>query len=92
MKVRFMPEAENALFELGVWIEERNTAGIGNRFINKFTDKIGTYAVPMPGIRLVKIKCWHPGNSTASRSMIGSSHLSKPKMSLLCTIYFTALV
>ena len=46
MKLRFMPEAENALYELEIWVEQRNTPGSGTRFINKFIDKIAGYAVP----------------------------------------------
>ena len=41
-----MPEAEDALFEIGIWVEERNTPGSGSRFINSFIDKIETYALP----------------------------------------------
>jgi hypothetical protein len=40
MNLRFMPEAENAFFELGVWVESRNTYGSGSRFINTTIDKI----------------------------------------------------
>ena len=46
MKVRFMPEVEDALFEIGVWVEQRNTQESGSRFINKFIDKISSYALP----------------------------------------------
>ena len=46
MRLRFMPEAENALYELEIWIEESNTPGSGTRFINKFIDHISSYAVP----------------------------------------------
>jgi len=46
MKLRFMPEAENALFEIGIWVEERNTAESGIRFINKLIDQIDAYVLP----------------------------------------------
>ncbi|HLP19551.1 MAG TPA: hypothetical protein VK174_04590 [Chitinophagales bacterium] len=46
MKLRFTPEAENVLVEIGVWVEERNTPGSGSRFIDKFIDKVSTYALP----------------------------------------------
>ena len=46
MNLRFMPEAENALFEIGIWVEERNTADSGIRFINTFIDKIESYVLP----------------------------------------------
>jgi len=46
MNLRFMPEAENALFELGMWVERRNTQSSGSRFINTMIDKIAAYALP----------------------------------------------
>ncbi len=46
MNLRFMPEAENALFEIGIWVEGRNTVGSGIRFTNTFIDKINSYALP----------------------------------------------
>jgi hypothetical protein len=46
MELRFMPEAEEALFEIGTWVEEQNTAGSGLRFVNRFIDKISGYALP----------------------------------------------
>lgn len=46
MRVQFLPEAEEALFEIGSWVESHNTAESGIRFINKFVDKISAYAVP----------------------------------------------
>ena len=46
MKLRFMPEAEDVLFEIGEWVEERNTAGSGFRFINNFIDEVAEYALP----------------------------------------------
>ena len=41
MNFRFLPEAEDALFEIASWVEERNTPGSGTRFINKFIDRVG---------------------------------------------------
>lgn len=41
-----MPEAENALYELAIWIENKNTPGSGMRFVNKFLDRINTYNLP----------------------------------------------
>jgi hypothetical protein len=29
MTLRFLPEAENALLEIALWVEERNTSGRG---------------------------------------------------------------
>lgn len=46
MNVNFLPEAEEALFEIGSWIESRNTSESGIRFINKFVDKVSAYALP----------------------------------------------
>lgn len=46
MKLRFMPEAEDVLFEIGEWVEKRNTPGSGLRFTNNFIDKIAEYALP----------------------------------------------
>ena len=46
MKLRFMPEAEEVLFEIGEWVEKRNTAGSGFRFVNNFIDKVAEYALP----------------------------------------------
>ena len=41
-----MPEAEEVLLDIGVWVEKQNTPGSGNRFINSFLDKIAAYAFP----------------------------------------------
>jgi hypothetical protein len=41
-----MPEAEEALFDVGMWVEAQNTFGSGDRFINSFIDKIMNYALP----------------------------------------------
>lgn len=41
-----MPEAEEALFAIGSWVEQRNTPGSGYRFINRFIDKINSFAIP----------------------------------------------
>lgn len=46
MKLRLLPEAEEALLEIGLWVEERNTPGSGNRYIDRFVDKIMAYALP----------------------------------------------
>jgi len=46
MNLRFMLEAENALFEIGAWVESRNTEGSGSRFINTMIEKIAAYALP----------------------------------------------
>ena len=46
MNLEFKPEAEDALFEMGMWVEKRNTSESGIRFINKFIDKISRYALP----------------------------------------------
>lgn len=46
MKLVFTAEAENALFEIAQWVEQRNTPGSGERFINKFIDRIADYARP----------------------------------------------
>lgn len=46
MKLLFMPEAEEALFEIAMWVEEQNTKDSGARFIDKFIDKIADYAIP----------------------------------------------
>ncbi len=46
MNVRFLPEAENALFEIGAWVESRNTVGSGSRFTDTMIDKIAAYALP----------------------------------------------
>ncbi len=46
MKVQFMPQAEAALFEIGTWVEMKNTEGSGARFVNRFIDKIVAYALP----------------------------------------------
>ena len=46
MTLRFMPEAETALLELGRWVEERNTEDSGSRFVNVLIDKIASYALP----------------------------------------------
>jgi hypothetical protein len=46
MKVVFMPQAEEALYEIGVWIESKNTKGSGNRFVNNMIDSIAAFALP----------------------------------------------
>lgn len=46
MKLHFLPEAENALLEIALWVEERNTPGSGSRFVSKFIDKVSAYALP----------------------------------------------
>ncbi len=46
MTLRFTPEAENALLEIALWVEERNTPGSGSRFASKFIDKVSAYALP----------------------------------------------
>ena len=46
MNLSFMPEAENALFEIAIWVEERNTTDSGIRFITKFIDLISDYVLP----------------------------------------------
>ncbi|MCW3127250.1 MAG: hypothetical protein JWO03_2908 [Bacteroidetes bacterium] len=46
MKLTLKPEAENALLEIGLWVEGRNTPGSGSRFIDKLIDKIAGYALP----------------------------------------------
>lgn len=46
MNLRFMPEAEEALFEIGMWVEGRNTAESGTRFTDKFIDQIASFALP----------------------------------------------
>jgi hypothetical protein len=42
VKLVFKQEAEEALFELGVWVEQHNTAESGVRFTDKFIDKIAS--------------------------------------------------
>lgn len=56
MKLRFMPEAENALFEIGVWVEERNTTGSGICYIDKLIGKIDKYVLPNVEYPLCKNK------------------------------------
>jgi len=46
MTVKFLPEAENVLLEIALWVEERNTPGSGLRFASRFIDKVSAYAVP----------------------------------------------
>ena len=46
MNLVFMPEAEEVLFAIGSWVERRNTPGSGYRFINRFIDKIASFAIP----------------------------------------------
>lgn len=71
MKVKFLPEAENVLFEVALWVEERNTQGSGLRFASRFIDKVSAYAVPNAtyaicaisslaalGLRCVRIDDW----------------------------------
>jgi hypothetical protein len=45
MKLLLMPEAEEILFDIGLWVEAQNTPGSGNRFTDAFIDKIATYAL-----------------------------------------------
>lgn len=71
MSVMFSYEAEKALFEIGTWVEERNTAGAGIRFIDRFIDRIEAFAVhgatyaicnhltlAQKGLRCVQIDDW----------------------------------
>ena len=46
MNLRFMPEAENVLYEIGASVEKINTPGSGIRFVNSFIDKIESYVLP----------------------------------------------
>ena len=46
MNLVFKPEAEEALFEIASWVEQRNTAGSGTRFIERFIDKIEIFVQP----------------------------------------------
>lgn len=46
MNLVFKPEAEEALFEIASWVEQRNTSGSGSRFIERFIDKIETFVQP----------------------------------------------
>ncbi len=65
MKLEFLPEAEEALFYLAQWVEERNTTGSGERFITKFIDKIDSFVLPgvvyaiCPNVSLsaLKLRC-----------------------------------
>ncbi|MEP7168547.1 MAG: hypothetical protein ABI855_04200 [Bacteroidota bacterium] len=56
MKLNFMPEAEEALFEISTWVENRNTPGSGIRFINKFIASIEEYALPGVSYAICKNK------------------------------------
>jgi hypothetical protein len=46
MRLRLMPEAEEILLEIGIWVEAQNTPGSGNKFVDAFIDKIASYAMP----------------------------------------------
>ena len=56
MRLKFMPEAEELLLEIGIWVEQKNTVGSGERFINNFIDKIAAYALPNSKYLLCKNK------------------------------------
>lgn len=58
MNLRFMPEAENALFEIGIWVEGRNTVGSGIRFTHTFIDKITPMYYLMSSTQSVRTKFW----------------------------------
>lgn len=46
MKLVFTPEAEEALFEIALWVEQQNTRGSGDRFVNRFIERVSAYARP----------------------------------------------
>ena len=56
MNLRLMPEAEEILFEIGMWVETKNTPGSGERFINAFMDKLSAYVFPNGKYPLCKNK------------------------------------
>ena len=56
MKLKLMPEAEEILLEIGLWVEAKNTPGSGNRFIDSLIDKIDSYAIANVNYPLCKNK------------------------------------
>jgi uncharacterized membrane protein YiaA len=71
MIVHFMPQAEEVLYEIGLWVEEKNTPGSGMRFVNSFINKVEALALPnveyaickqvllkAAGLRCVPINDW----------------------------------
>jgi hypothetical protein len=54
MTLHFLPEAEQALLEISLWVEERNTPGSGFRYAEKFIAKIERYALPKANYALCK--------------------------------------
>jgi hypothetical protein len=46
MKVYFLPEAEEVLFQIALWIESKNTQGSGERFLEKFITETSSFALP----------------------------------------------
>ncbi len=46
MKILFKPEAEEALFEVSKWMEEKNGPGSGIKFAGEFIDRIAEFVLP----------------------------------------------
>lgn len=46
MNVLFKPEAEEALFEISKWVEEKEGKGSGIKFAEAFIDRITEFVLP----------------------------------------------
>ncbi|MCG3166729.1 MAG: hypothetical protein POELPBGB_02510 [Bacteroidia bacterium] len=46
MNVLFKPEAEEALFEISKWVEEKEGSGSGIKFAEAFIDRITEFVLP----------------------------------------------
>jgi len=46
MNVFFKPEAEEALFEISKWVEEKEGSGSGIKFAEAFIDRIVEFVLP----------------------------------------------
>lgn len=46
MKLLFMPEAEEALFQIADWVEQHDAPGSGIKFATEFIDRIAEFMMP----------------------------------------------